>query len=138
MTREEIISNLLYMKRYVKEDTVADITINEAIKALEQEPCIDAISRQAALEEFRLSENTRKYGGDHSGYNTMMLYEIQDILEDLPLVTPIPKMGHWIGDKCSACGEERAWYGCNPTYCPDCGTKMVEKTAHHCRKVTET
>ena len=34
--------------------------------------------------------------------------------------------GHWIGDKCSACGEERAWYGCNPHWCPDCGAKMDE------------
>lgn len=41
MTREEIISNLLDMKHSVKEDTVEDITINEAIKALEQEPCED-------------------------------------------------------------------------------------------------
>ena len=32
--------------------------------------------------------------------------------------------GHWIGDKCSVCGEERAWYGCNPAYCPDCGSRM--------------
>ena len=35
-----------------------------------------------------------------------------------------PKTGHWIGDKCSKCGNERAWYGDNPDYCPDCGAKM--------------
>lgn len=35
------------------------------------------------------------------------------------------KTGHWIGDTCSECGEERAWYGSNPPYCPDCGVKMV-------------
>ena len=44
----------------------------------------DSISRQDAIDAFGLSEKTRKYGGDHSGYNTMMLYEIQDILEGLP------------------------------------------------------
>ena len=44
----------------------------------------DLISRQAAIDEFGLSEKTRKYGGDHSGYGTMMLYEIQDTLESLP------------------------------------------------------
>ena len=43
MTREEIISNLLYMKRSVKEDTIEDRTIDEAIKALEQEPILDKI-----------------------------------------------------------------------------------------------
>ena len=35
-----------------------------------------------------------------------------------------PKTGHWIGDKCSVCREERAWYGYNPLYCPDCGARM--------------
>lgn len=39
MTGEEIINNLLYMKRYVKEDTTEDSTIDEAIKALEQQSC---------------------------------------------------------------------------------------------------
>ena len=32
--------------------------------------------------------------------------------------------GYWIGDKCSVCGEERAWYGSNPPICPDCGADM--------------
>lgn len=44
----------------------------------------DLISRQDALEAFGLSEKTRKYNGDHSGYDTMMKYEIQDVLENLP------------------------------------------------------
>ena len=37
-----------------------------------------------------------------------------------------PKIAKWIGDKCSNCGQERAWYGDNPAYCPDCGFKMEE------------
>lgn len=44
----------------------------------------DSIYRQVAIDAFGLSEKTRKYGGDHSGYDTMMLYEIQDVLESLP------------------------------------------------------
>lgn len=48
----------------------------------------DLISRQMALDAFGLSEKTRKYGGDHSGYDTRMLYEIQDTLENLPAVQP--------------------------------------------------
>ena len=65
----------------------------EVMKRLreKQEPCEDAISRQAVLEAFNLSEKTRKYGGDHSGYDTMMLYEIQDVIEDLPSIQPKPK-----------------------------------------------
>ena len=57
-------------------------------KLLKQEPCGDAISRQALLDDFGLSEKTRKWGGDHSGYNTMMLYEIQDMIESAPSVNP--------------------------------------------------
>lgn len=48
----------------------------------------DLIDRQAVLDAFGLSEKTRKYGGDHSGYDTIMLYEIQNIIEDLPSITP--------------------------------------------------
>ena len=48
----------------------------------------DLISRQAAIDAFGLSEKTRKYGGDHSGYDTRMLYEIQDVLENLPPAEP--------------------------------------------------
>ena len=48
----------------------------------------DLISRQQAIDAFGLSERTRKYGGDHSGYDTRMLYEIQDTLESLPSAQP--------------------------------------------------
>lgn len=41
-----------------------------------------------ALDAFGLSEKTRKYGGDHSGYDTRMLYEIQGTLESLPPAQP--------------------------------------------------
>lgn len=40
------------------------------------------INREELLNAFGLSENTRKYGGDGSGYDTRMLYEIQDTIED--------------------------------------------------------
>ena len=60
----------------------------------------DCISRQDALEAFGLSEKTRKYGGDHSGYDTMMMYEIQDTIEDLPPIQPdivrCKDCKHWI------------------------------------------
>ena len=46
---------------------------------------------QDALDAFGLSEKTRKYGGDYSGYDTRMLYEIQDTIESLEPadVTPV-------------------------------------------------
>lgn len=97
----------------------------------EQQPCDDAISRQAALDAFGLSEKTRKYGGDHSGYNTMMLYEIQDVIEDLPPVST-EKTGRWIKIKpyplqmhdyeCSECGHETD--DNTEKHCSECGAKM--------------
>jgi len=90
MTREEL-------RDYVEEQRNLNVipyyvysALIDGIDTLEQEPSGDAISRQAALEAFGLSEKTRKYGGDHSGYDTMMKYEIQDILEDLSPVNPQP------------------------------------------------
>ena len=44
------------------------------------------------------------------------------IMEKTPSVEP--KQGEWIGDRCSVCGTERAWYGLQPNFCPDCGSKM--------------
>lgn len=41
------------------------------------------IRKSDAFDAFGLSEKTRKYGGDHSGYDTRMLYEIQDTIESL-------------------------------------------------------
>ena len=52
----------------------------------------DAISRQYVMEEFSLSEKTRKYGGDGSGYKPILLYEVQDILEDAPDIQPDPEL----------------------------------------------
>ena len=108
----------------------------------EQEPCEDCISRQAVLDAFGLSEKTRKYGGDHSGYDTMMKYEIQDVIEDLPSVNP-QRTGHWIEDtngtytdnhdtwECSQCGHVQILLEGTPkdndyNYCPNCGCAMVE------------
>lgn len=50
----------------------------------------DLIDRQAAIDAFGLSEKTRKYGGDHSGYDTRMLYEIQDTIESLEPADVVP------------------------------------------------
>ena len=98
----------------------------------------DCISRQAVLEAFNLSEKTHKYGGDHSGYDTMMLYEIQDVIEDLPSVQPKPMQVELEGDgyangklvydygKCPKCGwqfeyGEKDW---EEPYCCHCGQKL--------------
>ena len=87
------------------------------IKALEQEPCDDAISRQEAIKQC--------------GFGMTNLL-IADCLRKLPPVTPQPKTGHWIANKaknypgwvhCSECGEDWTHDG-RPPYCPACGARM--------------
>lgn len=104
MTREEAISLLTQVNKILVNNNSwlenthepLNMAFDMAIKVLEQEPCEDAISRQATIDAFGLSEKTRKFGGDHSGYDTMMLYEIQDTIESMPSVNPQTKTGHWI------------------------------------------
>lgn len=141
MTNEEaieIISNALQSDESKYTDRI-DKALAVVQRVLEQQPCEDCISRQAALDAFGLSEKTRKYGGDHSGYDTVMKYEIQDIIEDLPSVTPQQKTGRWIKTPEAVMGEGYMWY-CNKCkhrvyqdssrpypsekFCPKCGANM--------------
>ena len=94
-----------------------------AINALEQEPCEDAVSRQAVLEVIRKCH-----------YEEWVKADIGAPIEALPSVSPQPKTGRWIytGDyitdgmlKCSECGFEHD-VSERFSYCPMCGAKMQE------------
>lgn len=52
MTREEAIGKLVYARQNADEELDSDwcASLDMAIKALEQQPCDDAISRQAAID----------------------------------------------------------------------------------------
>lgn len=102
-----------------------NFVLDEAIKALEQEPCEDAISREAVLEKAVYTETEEGWSG--------RTVDVKDI-EALPPVTPKEKTGHWIytGDyitdgmlKCSSCGYEHD-VADRFLYCPNCGAKMVK------------
>lgn len=82
MTREEALQygHLMFSLEEDKESAMCDF-ITTAIKALEQELCEDAISRQAVLDVIEREE----FKGD----------AISEI-EKLPSVTPAEKMGQWI------------------------------------------
>ncbi len=97
------------------------LEVNKAIcnnlKALEQEPCEDAVSRQEVKEQML------KYGF----YGPDMT--VTEFVEDLPPVTPQPKMGQWINGECSICGEHAPYWILattyyNSKYCPNCGYRM--------------
>jgi rubrerythrin len=124
MTREEALNILhnasVYHPNYLD-------ALNMAIKALEQEPCEDAVSRQAVLDiNFnRIIHTTAKPAE-----------MVRQKVEQLSSVTPHPKTGHWIYEfedwnkwTCSECGWSKRTdvhikLGYN--YCPNCGTRMVE------------
>lgn len=101
----------------------------EAIsKALAQEPCEDAISRQAMHIEL---EKWIIYG--EYKYSNAMKY-LYDRIDRLPSVTPQPKTGHWIEHQHEAgenwefsqyeCSECHVWGDDNSDYCPNCGAEM--------------
>lgn len=95
--------------------------LDMAIKALQQEPCTDAISRKAAIDALTKTSGIR-------GDALKALY-------DLPPITTAEKVGHWIktiGEngvtsavRCSECGFEDNRYMMF-RYCPYCGAKMQE------------
>lgn len=111
--------------------------LEEISKLLEQEPCENAINREAVLKlQYRID--------DSATISTRDVVNVEDI-EDLPSVTPKEKTGHWIteiksdlrGDmwptnpKCSECGEEPYYSNTiyNYNFCPYCGARMVEPRA---------
>lgn len=130
MTREEAIKILKFERGYFCDlkgcQELQAFTM--AIKALEQEPCIDAISRQAVMD---LPKNTER---DFFGKIIEQSINIEYI-KALPPVNPTEKVGRWITDRCdmytcSKCNHtytdlsgER--YGMN--FCPNCGSRMVQE-----------
>ena len=89
MTREEaikLIQNLIDQMNengYAEIDSFHEDALLMAVKALEQEPCEDAISRQAVLD---IAKSSKLNWIDNS-----VLYKR---VNELPPVTPQPKKGH--------------------------------------------
>ena len=109
-----------------------DLT-DTAIKALEQQPCEDCISRQATVERLCKVADfmNEKRNGLGSPYIMAALF-IQDNKDEFPSVTPKEKTGKWITKPhiygiafCSECDFELR---VNDTkYCPNCGARMVSE-----------
>jgi hypothetical protein len=126
MTKEEAIS---YFKMSISiGDTDDERQHNEALKmaieALEQEPCEDVVSRQAAIDALKDAEN-HAFNSYYKG-----LVKAHKIIANLPPIQP--KIGHWIDVEtldsalwhaCSECGETEFY---ETDYCPNCGRRMQE------------
>ena len=106
--------------------------IKVAIKDLEQEPCEDAISRQAVLD---LVNADWKYEG------------LEESINSLPPVTPQPKMGQWLSCVeeygkpvkwvCSSCRHTKSITKNKTEYCPVCGARMGMTDKEIVDKLTE-
>ena len=133
MTREEavkVIENRDSIMDYCESAQLGE-ALEMAIKALEQEPCEDCISRADTIEWLKRVTVT-----DGIAFETGFKQILTDI-QNMPSVTPKQKMGRWIkvitdldgsGDKtwyykCSICGSDDSCWGYYK-YCPHCGTKM--------------
>ena len=143
MTREEAAEVLsTYDMSEDNEDKEFIEAVKMAIKALEQEPCEDAISRQAVLDKLkRLIEVERLQGTDDMGYGRERVSAYECMMAEIeseclyPSVCQTRPKGKWIkagtgGDaynmyylyKCSNCGKLKE----EPTsdFCPNCGADM--------------
>ena len=92
MTNEEAIK-MLKSKMDGHTDTSYEWaeTVRMAIKALEQEPCDDAISRQ------KVQDYIAKYLSQYLYDDVRGAVEVIDeYIGELPPVTPQPQTGHWI------------------------------------------
>ena len=123
MTREEAIE-VLQQDIPCEQDTDVIESLEMAIKALAQEPCEDAISRQAVLETLDDMDNVLDEDRTIENYKELL----KECYAVLPPVNPQPKTGHWIIKengrvKCSKCLIVQPY---SSIFCPSCGTKMVE------------
>lgn len=99
----------------------------------EQEPCEDAISRQALYEWIDGWKEKNKYYHPHTKNEIIPICEVIDIIQSLPSVTPKPKIGHWksvepglfdsvsIRWECSECKKSDRF---RSNFCFNCGAKM--------------
>ena len=118
MTNEEAKEKLYMEWQKFLEDNIDYAGISEAykiaFKALEQESCEDAISREEVDQNIY----------DYAESNGLSYVNLKHAILDVPPVTSKPKIGKWIQDKCSQCGSS-AYYKSN--FCPNCGAKMEEE-----------
>lgn len=136
MTREEAVEIL---KGAIKKPNTTDGYLGQAldmaIKALEQEPCEDCISRQAVLDAMShnwkhicfVSRRKQPTKGEKAVY-----LDMREMVRQMPSVTPQQKTGKWIDCsdegyvECPFCGHATT---CEDNidelhYCFYCGARM--------------
>ena len=143
MTNEEAIENLkcLFESTYVDRfEDAENEALKIAIKALEQEPCEDAINRDELLKAI---DTWDKFGCDadtklvryQDHYVPYIHYDdVVKCIKGMPPVNLQPKIGYWlpyaeIDGKtvewvCSSCRHIKSTTKNKTEYCPVCGARM--------------
>ena len=131
MTREEAIMELKQFSGTTQLKLSANFweALNMAIKALEQEPCGDTISK-ASVFEILGNLMSIPYDFDRP-INKDDVSESMDAIRALPSVTPTRPKGYWIDidethSECDQCGAVFEIVSANgeANYCPNCGCLM--------------
>lgn len=98
----------------------------------------DLIRREDVFKALGITDKSTKYGGDHSGYNTLMLYEIKGAIDSIPnaettgalddaiqeyikdgYILAEPKVGKW--EECKVVDiEDTTITEIQSAYCPIC------------------
>lgn len=95
MTREEAIAELNTFKIGAKSE-LGENALDMAIKALQQEPCEDEVSRQAVLNAIEKAQYSRDFCKEHHIDYSISMEMVRIVLHDLPPVTPAEKVRRWI------------------------------------------
>ena len=130
MTLNEQIMKLQTYKMYEGEDSVY-VERDDVIKALEQEPCEDCVSREVLRENMHYIPIAPIMRDDDVIYRNVVFSEVIDFL---PSVKPQRAKGHlvsnqqdgevkafWERYRCSVCGE---YAQDNFNYCSRCGAEL--------------
>lgn len=87
MTRDEAIFTMEYFKlHFAKREAVE--AFDMAIKALEQEPCSDAISRQAVLDIIKFEDKWLLDAKSHNADTNIAFWAIKAKISELASVNP--------------------------------------------------
>ena len=127
MNREEVIrtvkTDYFLMEDYEK--------VKEIIKALEENPCIDVVNRQAVLNTLDFADKALNEDRTVETYKELLIA----CYKDLPSVAHTQKLGRWIfvdkaheHARCSECGYGNVDLldGKPHNYCPNCGSLMMD------------
>lgn len=113
-------------------------TIREWVELLaKQEPCDDAISRQAVLDALDKSKYSNEFCEEHHIDWSINLGMAHIVVNELKPITPHPKVGQWVKTfepneaepfilwECSNC-HKTVIGSMKSDYCPNCGADMRE------------